>query len=114
MSKNKKSFSKKELEYFTKGDPLYPDDKDIITSLYAKKEEYLRSIGATDGDIEEGDDLCPEEFWFNACDIVADLAQALLDERENKFDALIAPLEDVERELKVLKKAIKSKFKGYE
>jgi hypothetical protein len=107
MRKNKKSFSKKELEYFTKGDPLYPDDKDIITSLYAKKEEYLRSIGATDGDIEEGDDLCPEEFWFNACDIVADLAQELLEEREKKYDRWLSFIEGIEGEIKHLKRELK-------
>jgi hypothetical protein len=107
MGKNKKSFSKKELEYFTKGDPLYPDDKDIITSLYAKKEEYLRSIGATDGDIEEGDDLCPEEFWFNACDIVADLAQELLEEREKKYDRWLSFIEGIEGEIKHLKRELK-------
>ena len=103
-----RKFSKKELEYFSQGDPLYPDDKDIVTSLYAKKEEYLRSIGATDGDIEEGDDLCPEEFWWYACDIVALLAEELLEEREKKYDKLIGPIEDIERELKYLKETIKS------
>ena len=101
-------FSKKELEYFTKGDPLYPDDKGIVASLYAEKEKYLRSIGATDEDIEEGDDLCPGEFWFHACDIVALLAEELLDEREKKYDKLMEPIEDIERELKYLKKAVKS------
>ncbi len=104
-------FTKKELEYFSQGDPLYPDDKDIVTSLYAKKEEYLRSIGATDRDIEEGDDLCPEEFWWHACDIVAALAQELLEQRERKYDKLMEPIVDIERELKYLKKAIKSNLK---
>ena len=101
-------FSKKELEYFSQGNPLYPDSKDIVNSLYAQKEKYLRSIGATDEDIEEGDDLCPEEFWWHACNIVAALAQNLLDEREKKYDKLIGPIEDIERELKYLKKAVKS------
>ena len=101
-------FSKKELEYFSQGDPLYPDDKDKVKFLYAEKEKYLRSIGATDKDIEEGDDLCPEEFWWYACDIVALLAQELLDEREKKYDKLIDHIEDIERELKYLKKAVKS------
>jgi hypothetical protein len=111
MTKKKKKFSQRELEYFTKGDPLYPDDKAKLKKLYEEKEEYLRSIGATDEQIEEGDDLCPEEFWFNACDIVADLAQELLDEREKKYDKLMGPIEDIERELKYLKKAVKSNFK---
>ncbi len=104
-------FSKKELEYFSQGNPLYPDDKDIVMALYAKKEEYLRSIGATDRDIEEGDDLCPEEFWWHACNIVAALAQNLLDERERRYDKLMEPIVDIERELKYLKKAIKSNLK---
>jgi hypothetical protein len=102
-------FSKEELEYFTNGDPLYPDDKNIITSLYAKKEEYLRSIGATDGDIEEGDDLCPEEFWWHACDIVAALAQELLDERERKYDHWIEFVKSIEGEVKTLKKELNIK-----
>ena len=102
-------FSKEELEYFTNGDPLYPDDKDIITSLYAKKEEYLRSIGATDGDIEEGDDLCPEEFWWHACDIVAALAQELLDERERKYAHWMEFVKSIEGEVKTLKKELKIK-----
>ena len=101
-------FSKKELEYFSQGDPLYPDGKGIVASLYAKKEKYLRSLGATDEDIEEVDDLCPEEFWWHACNIVAALAQNLLDEREKKYDKLMEPIEDIERELKYLKKAVKS------
>jgi hypothetical protein len=103
-----RKFSKKELEYFSQGDPLYPDDKNKVNSLYAEKEEYLRSIGATDEDIEEGDDLCPEELWFYACDIVALLAEELLKERERKYDKLMGPIEDIERELKYLKEAIKS------
>ena len=106
-----KKFSKKELEYFSQGDPLYPDDKNKVNSLYAEKEKYLRFIGATDKDIEEGDDLCPEEFWWHACDIVALLAQELLEERERKYDKLIEPIADIERELKYLKKAIKSNLK---
>ena len=28
-----KKFSKKELEYFTQGDPLYPDDKNKVKKL---------------------------------------------------------------------------------
>lgn len=101
-------FSKKELEYFSQGDPLYPDDKNKVNSLYAEKEKYLRFIGATDKDIEEGDDLCPEEFWWYACDIVALLAKELLEERAKKYDKLMRPIEDIERELKYLKKAVKS------
>ena len=102
-------FSKKELEYFSQGDPLYPDGKGIVASLYAKKEKYLRSIGATDEDIEEGDDLCPEEFWWHACDIVAALAQELLDERERKYDHWMEFVKSIESEVKTLKKELKGK-----
>lgn len=101
-------FSKKELEYFSQGDPLYPDGKGIVASLYAKKEKYLRSIGATDEDIEEGDDLCPEEFWWHACDIVAALAQELLDERERKYDHWMEFVKSIESEVKTLKKELKN------
>ena len=107
-----KKFSKKQLEYLANdSDLLYPKN---AKKFLKEKEAYLRSIGATDKDIENGDNLCPEEFWWHAQDLVVNLAQALLDEKEKKFDALMAPLEDVERELKVLKKAIESEFKGYE
>ena len=101
-------FSKKELEYFSQGDPLYPDGKGIVASLYAKKEKYLRSIGATDEDIEEGDDLCPEEFWWHACNIVAALAQNLLDERERKYDHWMEFVKSIESEVKTLKKELKN------
>jgi chromosome segregation ATPase len=108
-----KEFSKKQLEQLAKAGDLLIFPKNA-KELYKEKEEYLRSIGATDEDINTGCELCPEPFWWEACELVEKLAQELLDEREKKFDALMAPLEDVERELKVLKKAIKSKFKGYE
>ena len=105
--KKKKKFSQKELEYFTYGNPLYPDDKAKVKRLYKEKDEYLKSIGATDKDIEIGNDLCPEEFWFNACDIVADLAQELLDERERKYDHWMAFIESIEGEIKQLKRELK-------
>jgi hypothetical protein len=104
--KKKKKFSKKELQYFTKGYPLYPDDKAKLNRLYKEKEQYLKSLGATDEEIEQGDDLCPEEFWFNACDIVADLAQELLDERERKYDHWMVFIEGIEGEIKQLKKEL--------
>ena len=105
--KKKKKFSQKELEYFTYGNPLYLDDKIKEARLRKEKEDYLRSLGATDEQIEEGDGLCPEEFWFNACDIVADLAQELLDERERKYDHRIAFIEGIEGEIKQLKRELK-------
>jgi hypothetical protein len=105
----KKKFSKKELEYFTEGNVLFPDDKKVLKDLYKEKEEYLRSLGATDEQIEEGDDLCPEEFWFNACDIVAALAQELLDERERKYDQWMEFVKSIEGEIKTLKKGLKDK-----
>jgi hypothetical protein len=65
MGKNKKSFSKKELEYFTKGDPLYPDNKDIITSLYAKKEVYLNQNKMKAKLIKRDSDYFLEvEYWY--------------------------------------------------
>ena len=108
----KKSFNKKELEILAEADDqlIYPKN---VGELFKQKKDYLISIGATEEDLNEGDDLCPVEFFWEACEMVARLAQELLDEREKKFDTLIAPIEDAERELKVLKKALKSKFKGY-
>lgn len=108
-----KGFNKKQLEQLAKAGDLLIFPKNA-KELYKEKEEYLRSIGATDEDIDTGCNLCPEPFWWEACELVERLAQELLDEREKKFDTLMVPLEDVERELKTLKKAIKSKFKGYE
>ena len=72
-----KKFSKKELEYFTMSNPLYPN-KAKKNKVEKEKDKYLRSLGATDEQIEDGDDLCPEEFWFYACDIVAKLAQEIV------------------------------------
>ena len=105
--KKEEKFSQKELKYFTNRDPLYPSDKAKVKKLYKEKDEYLRSIGATDKQIEEGGDLCPEEFWFNACDIVADLAKELLDERERKYDHWMAFIESIEGENKQLKRELK-------
>jgi hypothetical protein len=100
----KKKFSKKELEYFTKGDPLYPDDDSKVKRLYEEKEKYLRFLGATDENIEQGDDLVPEEFWWHACDLVAGLAQELIDEREKKYNHWMDFVESIEAEIKQLKK----------
>jgi hypothetical protein len=106
--KKEEKFSQKELKYFTNRDPLYPSDKAKVKKLYKEKDKYLKSIGATDEDLEIGNDLCPEEFWFNACDIVADLAQELLDEREKKYDHWMIFIEDIEREIKHLKRELKN------
>jgi hypothetical protein len=103
--KEKKKFSKKELEYLTIRIPLYPN-KAKKNKVEKEKEKYLRSLGATDEQIEDGDDLCPEEFWFNACDIVADLAQELLDERERKYDQWMVFIEGIEGEIKQLKREL--------
>jgi hypothetical protein len=104
MSKIKK-FTKKELEYFAMGYPLYPN-KAKKNKVEKEKEKYLRSLGATNEDIEDGDDLCPEEFWFHACDIVARLAQELLDLKEQKFDCWSEFIEDIERSLDQLAKEV--------
>jgi len=101
----KKKYSKKELEYLTLGNPLYPN-KAKRNKVWKEKEKYLRSLGATDKDIEEGDDLCPEEFWFYACDVVADLAQELLDERERKYDFWWDFIENIQLELNQLAKEV--------
>ena len=105
MSKRKK-FTKKELEYLTMGNPLYPN-KVKKNKVEKEKEEYLRSLGATDEQIEDGDDLCPEEFWFHACDIIADLAQELLDERERKYDHWFTFIENIDYELIQLAREVK-------
>ena len=102
----KKKFSKTELEYFTTGNPLYPN-KAIKNKVEKKKDEYLRSLGATDKDIEEGDDLCPEEFWFHACDVIFQLAQELLDEKERKYDHWFAFIEDIKHSLNQLAREVK-------
>ena len=100
-----KKFSKKELEYFTTGNPLYPS-KAEKNKVEKEKEKYLRSLGATDEDINDGDDLCPEEFWFHACDIVAELAQEILDLKEQKFDCWAEFIEDIERSLDQLAREV--------
>jgi hypothetical protein len=102
----KKKFSKKELEYFTLGNPLYPS-KAKTNKVLKEKEEYLRSLGATDEQIKEGDYLCPEEFWFYACDVIADLAQEILDLKEQKFDCWAEFIEDIEHSLDQLAREVK-------
>jgi hypothetical protein len=100
-----KKFTKKELEYFTMGHPLYPN-KAEKKKVEKEKEKYLRSLGATDEQIEDGDDLCPEEFWFYACDVVAELAQEILDLKEQKFDCWAGFIEDIEHSLDQLAKEV--------
>jgi hypothetical protein len=100
-----KKFSKKELEYFTTGNPLYPN-KAEKKKVEKEKEKYLRSLGATDKDINDGDNLCPEEFWFYTCDVVARLAQELLDLKEQRFDCWSEFIEDIERSLDQLAKEV--------
>ena len=48
-----RKYSWEELEYFTKGDPIYPDDNAKVDRLRKEKEDYLRSLGATDEQIED-------------------------------------------------------------
>jgi hypothetical protein len=103
-----REFSLEELRNLAKCDLIHPDN---VGDLEADKEEYLRKIGATDEDINIGDDLCPEEFWWYTSDLAIELARALLYERERKYDKLLDPIADIERELKQLKKAIKSNLK---
>lgn len=100
-----KKFTKKELEYFTMGYPLYPN-KAKKNKVEKEKEKYLRSLGATDEDINDGDDLCPEEFWFYACDVVAKLAQEILDLKGAKFDCWAEFIEDIERSLDQLAREV--------
>jgi hypothetical protein len=100
-----KKFTKKELEYFAMGYPLYPN-KVKKNKVEKEKEKYLRSLGATDEDINDGDDLCPEEFWFYACDVVAKLAQEILDLKEQKFDCWAGFIEDIEHSLDQLAKEV--------
>jgi hypothetical protein len=99
----KHKFTTKRLEQLANCDLVFPDNHD---KFYEYQEKYLRSIGATDDDIDQGHDLCPDVFWYYASDLVIELAQELLDERERKHDSLIESIEDIERELKNLKRRI--------
>jgi hypothetical protein len=110
----KHKFSIKELELLVMyGGLIYPEDKndpDYTKKLQTEQDEYLKSVGATDEDLDFNP-LVHEEFWFYASELVIKLAEELLDERQRKYDSLIEPIEYLETELKNLKRKIKSNFK---
>lgn len=110
----KHKFSIKELESLVLyGDLIYPEDKndpDYTKKLQQQQDEYLKSVGATDEDLDFNP-LVHEEFWFYASDLVIKLAEELLEERQRKYDSLIEPIEYLESELKNLKRKIKKNFK---
>lgn len=100
-------FTDEELQYLTSGDPLYPSDNETVSRLFREKELYLRSIGATEYDILTGCNLIPEEFWWYACDVVASLANELLEERSKKYNHLMSYINDLERDINQLRNEIK-------
>ena len=110
----KHKFSIKELESLVLyGNLIYPEDKndpDYTKKLQQQQDEYLKSVGATDEDLDFNP-LVHEEFWFYASELVIKLAEELLEEKEKKYDSLIDPIEDMERELKFLKRKIKKNLK---
>lgn len=102
-----KKISKKQLEHLANTDLIFPDNKD---ELYKEKEDFYKSIGVTEEQLDY-DDLCPEGFWWYASDLAIELANELLEEREKKYNDLIEPIDDMIRELQFLKRKIKNNFK---
>lgn len=101
-----KKISKKQLEHLANTDLIFPDN---AKKLIKEKEDFYKSIGVTEEQLDY-DDSCPEEFWWYASDLAIQLANELLEEREKKYNDLIEPIDDIIRELKNLKKKINQKI----
>jgi chaperone required for assembly of F1-ATPase len=102
-----KKISNKTLKYLANDGLVYPDNKD---ELYKEQEDLYKQLGLTEEQLDQIN-LCPDEFWYYTNDLVFQLANELLEEREKKYDSLIEPIDDMIRELQFLKKKIKNNFK---
>ncbi len=83
-----KKYSNKELQQLINWEVIYPKK-----STYYRK-RLKESIEAKGGDFSkyedpEGEsDLCHDELWYDVCDMVVELAQLLLDEREKRVEII--------------------------
>lgn len=103
-----RKFTNEELEHIVETNLVYPDNykelsenlKDYFIKLGVKIDEH----GFFSDD--QANNVVPEEYWFEACDLVIHLAYALLRERDDDFNDLNSEIDDIERSVKQLKRIL--------
>ena len=98
-----KEFSDKDLENIIGAELFYPDNIEKRLEAMKYKDDFLKSLSATEDQIEDCD-LCPEEYWYAACDLAVQLAKALLYERHDRDKAEWSSLKTIRYELEQLEK----------
>lgn len=106
-----RKFTDEELDDIVETNLVYPDNykelsknlKDYFIKLGVKIDEH----GLFSDD--QANNAVPEEYWFAACDLVLDLAYALLRERGDTFYDLKIEVDDIESSLEQIKKKLNSR-----
>lgn len=103
-----RKFTDEELYNITQTDLVYPDNyKELRKNLH----DYFIKLGVEVDDHgflldDQANNVVPEEYWFEACDLVIHLAYALLRERDDAFNDLNSEIDDIERSVKQLKRIL--------
>jgi hypothetical protein len=103
-----RKFTDAELHDIVETNLVYPDNyeeldknlKDYFIKLGVKIDKH----GLFSDDL--ANNVVPEEYWFKACDLVLDLAYALLRERGDDFHDLNSEIDDIEKSVKQLKRIL--------
>ena len=103
-----RKFTNEELEHIVETNLVYPDNyKELRKNLY----DYFIKLGVKIDkhglfSDDQANNVVPEEYWFEACDLVIHLAYALLRERDDDFNDLNSEIDDIERSVKQLKRIL--------
>ena len=96
-------FSDKDLENIIRAELFYPDDTEKRLEAMKYKNDFLKSLSATEDQIDDCD-LCPETYWYAACELAVQLAETLLHERHDRDNAEWDSLKTIRYELEQLEK----------
>ena len=106
-----RKFTDKELHTIVETNMVYPDNyKELSKNL----NDYFIKLGVKIDEHglfsdDQANNVVPEEYWFEACDLVLHLAYALLRERGDDFHDLKNEVNDIERSLEEIKKKLNSR-----
>jgi hypothetical protein len=108
----KKKYSDAELYNLIRAELIYPKDHRKIAK---EVDDFFISKGFSKGkygfEEEMLDNVVPIEYWYEACEVAVELADKIIDLKLLKFDDLSGSLDDIEKEIKYLKKKLKQKIK---
>lgn len=87
-----KEYTTEELERLVDLDLFYPDEKTDYHKMQRDELETLRTVDNWDTYLKDtGCDLVHEQLWWDCCEVINELAQLVLDERE-KTNKIISDL----------------------